>query len=119
MSGFRVSRAAVEDISEILEWSEEHFGADARSRYDALIRAALLHASADLADPRFKQRPEIGEGIKSWHLSNSVTRSRRERVKAPRHLLFCRDEDQLLGVGRVLHERMDPTQHVDPDTDWT
>ncbi|MEP9383325.1 type II toxin-antitoxin system RelE/ParE family toxin [Nocardioides sp. KR10-350] len=118
MSGFRVSRAAADDIGEILEWSEEHFGAAARVRYDALIRAALRHASSDRTDGRFKSRPEIGDGVKSWHLANSATQSRGERVKTPRHLLFCRDEDDLLAVGRVLHERMDPTLHVDPQTDW-
>ncbi len=89
MSGFRVSRAAADDIGEILEWSEEHLGAEARVRYDALIRAALRHASSDRADARFKQRPELG-----W-------------------------EGDLLAVGRVRHERMDPTLHVDLETDWT
>lgn len=94
------------------------FGAEASVRYDALIRAALRHASSDRADSRLKQRPELGDGVKSWHLANSTARSRGEQVKTPRHLLFCRDEDELLAVGRVLHERMDPTLHIDPEIDW-
>ena len=115
---FRLSQAALNDIDDILATSHREFGDQARRRYSALIAAALDHASRSPGAPMFKTRLELGPEILSWHLRDSVVRSSEERVKRPRHILYCRWEGELLAIGRVLHEVMDPRLHVDPDADW-
>lgn len=118
MSVFRLSRSAADDMLGVLEWSEEHFGAEARIRYGALILAAARHASESGGSSRFTNRPELGPDVLSWHLANSVLRSTGGKVKEPRHLMICRWDDSLLMVGRIFHEVQDPTLHFDPATDW-
>lgn len=41
MMSLRISTAARSDIAEVLSWSRDKFGDEARSRYEALIIAAL------------------------------------------------------------------------------
>lgn len=115
---FRLSEAADNDVEDILAWSEANFGLEAHHRYLRLLEAAVAHAAASRGSLLLKPRPELGEGVLSWHISHSVIRGGGQRVRTPRHILYCRWEGDVLAVGRVLHERMDPTQHVDPDTDW-
>jgi toxin ParE1/3/4 len=45
MAQIRLSRSADTDIFEILAWSQDRFGDEARRRYEALVVAALLHAA--------------------------------------------------------------------------
>jgi toxin ParE1/3/4 len=118
MARFRLSRSADEDILQILAWSQDRFGLEARLRYEALIVAALLHAADHQEGVGFRERPELGDGVLTWHLAHSVTRSRRGLVRRPRHLLVCRWDGEVLVVGRVLHDSMDPTLHLDPQVDW-
>jgi len=115
---FRLSGAADDDVEDILAWSEANFGLDAHHRYLRLLETAVAHAAASRDSLLLKARPELGEGVLSWHISHSVIRAGGHRVRTPRHILYCRWEGDVLAVGRVLHERMDPTLHVDPDTDW-
>jgi toxin ParE1/3/4 len=99
---YRLSHAADRDFKDILNWSEDHHDDAARDRYDALVVAALKHAAASRDSLQLKSRPELGEGIVSWHIVNSVSRSTGGRVKQPRHILYCRWEDDTLAVGRIL-----------------
>ncbi len=87
-------------------------------RYDALLEAALIHAAQRKDGVGFRPRPEVGAGVVSWHIANSVGRSAGEKVKSPRHVLYCRWEEDLLVVGRILGDVMDPALHVTPDVDW-
>ncbi len=43
----RLTGPAASDIAELLEWSEETFGTQARRRYEALIAAALKDVAQD------------------------------------------------------------------------
>lgn len=115
---FRLSAAADDDIEDILAWSESNFGLDAHNRYLRMLEAAVRHAAESRDSPLLKSRPELGEGVLSWHIRHSAVRTGGQRVMTPRHILYCRWEGDVLAVGRVLHERMDPTLHVDPETDW-
>ncbi|HPB73357.1 MAG TPA: hypothetical protein PLX71_10305, partial [Phycicoccus sp.] len=63
-------------------------------------------------------RPDLGDGVFAWHLARSRTHPRGRRVRNPRHFLICRREGDLLVVGRVLHDAMDLSQHVDPGGTW-
>lgn len=54
-----------------------------------------------------------------WRLAQSRGRSRDGNVRHPRHLLVCRREEEILVIGRVLHNAMDPQLHVAAGMDWT
>ncbi|QDP94844.1 type II toxin-antitoxin system RelE/ParE family toxin [Microlunatus elymi] len=111
---YRLTRAVQADIVSILAWSEEQFGEEARERYQALIAAAVRDAASN-PDPVGRiARPELGAEVFSWHLAQSRSRSRGGIVRRPRHFLICRREGEVLVVGRVLHDAMDPRRHVDP-----
>lgn len=61
-------------------------------------------------------RSELAPGLRSFHIRHSLQESSAQPVARPVHVIFYR-----LGVGRsleivrVLHERMEPRRHVDPD----
>lgn len=118
MSSYRLSRRARSDIIDILFWSADHFGADARERYRVLVDTAIKDIAADPTRAGSRARPELGDGVRSWHLRLGRDRSPTERVHEPRHFLIYRVEDGLVVIGRVLHEAMDLAAHVDPDTTW-
>lgn len=115
---FRLSASADLDVFEILQWSHEHFGEAARRRYEALITDAIIHAASSRGGVGFRVRPELGEGVVSWHLAVSAQRAAASRVRHPRHVLLCRWDGDVLVVGRILHESMDPSAHLDHRADW-
>jgi toxin ParE1/3/4 len=64
------------------------------------------------------RRPELGEGVFSWHFRQSRNRSSAGRVSRPGHFLTYRIDDDTVVIGRVLHDAMDLQRHLDPDTSW-
>jgi toxin ParE1/3/4 len=115
VAGYRLSHAAQADIISILAWSNEQFGSEARSRYEALIAAAIRDAASLRGDEAHAPRPELGDGVFSWHLSRSRIHTSGKPVHRPRHFLICRRDGDLLVIGRVLHDAMDLPQHVNPE----
>ena len=113
MVRYRLTHAAQSDVVSILAWSEEQFGAEARDRYRALIATAIRDAAARADDVGRVPRPELGEGVFAWHLSQSRTRSPGGVVRRPRHFLICRRDGDVLVIGRILHDAMDLRRHVD------
>lgn len=111
MGRYRLSLAAQDDIVAILAWSHERFGEEARRRYEALIVTAVRDAAARGDEVGATLRPELGEGVFSWHLALSRTRSPGGAVHRPRHVLLCRRDGDVLVVGRVLHDAMDLSRH--------
>ena len=75
MAGYRLTHAAQADIAEILAWSHEQFGEEARKRYEALIATAIRDAASRSDDGGHTFRPELGIGVFSWHLSRSRART--------------------------------------------
>lgn len=120
MLRYRLSAAAQADIAEILAWSHEQFGEDARLRYEALIMAALRDIAEQPERAGSLARPELGSGVRSWHLRLSRDRARGALgvVHKPRHFLIYRPESDLLVLGRVLHDAMELARHLDPRTSW-
>jgi toxin ParE1/3/4 len=112
---FRLSRAALNDIRAILAWSEEHFGEDARLRYEDLIVAGVTDAASNSVGRT--PRPQLGDGVFSWHLSQSRDHVAGRRVRQPRHFLLCRMHGDLLVVGRIMHDAMDYERQIDA-RDW-
>lgn len=118
MAGYRLTHAARDDIVSILAWSDERFGEEARMRYEALIATAIRDAASRSDDGGHVPRPELAEGVFSWHLSRSRARTPGGKVHRPRHFLICRHDGDTLVIGRVLHDAMDLRRHVDPGRTW-
>lgn len=118
MGRYRLTRTAQADIVEILAWSHEQFGEQARKRYQALIAAAIRDVGALTDDLGQTARPELGAGIFSWHLTRSRSHTRGGKVRRPRHFLICRRDGDVLVIGRVLHDAMGLRRHIDPCQPW-
>lgn len=120
MFRYRLSEAAQGDVLNILAWTHEQFGAAARLRYESLIVAALRDVASQPDRPGSLARPELGAGVRSWHLrlSRAHMKPGAGVVRRPRHFLVYRFEPGLVVVGRVLHDAMELARHLDPDTSW-
>jgi toxin ParE1/3/4 len=110
----RLSALADDDIVTILARTEETFGEAARLRYETLLAVCLRDIAIDPLRPGSAARPEIGEGVRTYHLRHGRARLHREvRVAKPRHFLLYRAlAPEFIGVGRVLHDAMDLPQHI-------
>lgn len=120
MLRYRLSEAAQGDVLGILAWTHEQFGEAARLRYEGLIVAALRDLASQPDRPGSLVRPELGAGVRSWHLrlSRHHVKPGVEFVRRPRHFLVYRCEPGLVVVGRVLHDAMELARHLDPDAPW-
>ncbi|WP_111721561.1 type II toxin-antitoxin system RelE/ParE family toxin [Homoserinimonas sp. OAct 916] len=118
MASYRLTRAAQADIISILAWSDEQFGDEARKRYESLIASAIRGAASSSGDAGHTPRPDLGDGVFSWHLSQSRTHVPGRVVHRPRHFLICRRDGEVLVIGRVLHDAMDLQRHVEPEWPW-
>ncbi|WP_301557786.1 type II toxin-antitoxin system RelE/ParE family toxin [Rhizobium sp. SSA_523] len=118
MAEIRLSFAAANDISEILATTREMFGQDASLRYERLIVTALRDLGSDCRRIGAVPRPEIGPDIWSYHLRHSRERARSDSglVRRPRHLILFRPiRADLVGIGRFLHDAMEPSRHLPSD----
>ena len=120
MARYRLSAAAQADIVAILAWTHEQFGEAARNRYESLVVAALRDIAIEPLRAGSIERPELGKGVRSWHLRLSRERARTKVgiVRRPRHFLIYRVEDDLVVIGRLLHDAMELATHLDPEESW-
>jgi toxin ParE1/3/4 len=120
MFRYRLSQAAQGDVLDILAWTHEQFGEAARLRYERLIVAALRDVASQPDRPGSLARPELGTGVRSWHLrlSREHMNPGMGVVRRPRHFLVYRTEPGLVIVGRVLHDAMELARHMGPDASW-
>lgn len=114
MARFRLSVLARADLAQILATSGERWGAEGRSRYAAILAAAMRKVAAEPEGPTSRDRGDIIPGIRSLHLRNTRTLDPETKVRRPAHVLYYR----VVGAGqaeivRVLHERMEPRRHLD------
>lgn len=115
MRTWRLSAEAVQDIIALLAYTVSHFGETARRRYEAL----LATTPRDIADEPERlgsiARPELGQGVRSYHLRYSRRRvpCNLGIVRRPRHLILYRVTDpRMVGIGRILHEGMELERHL-------
>lgn len=120
MLRFRLSDAAQTDVINILAKTHEQLGEVARLRYESLIVAALRDVATHSDRPGSIARPELGAGVRTWHLrlSRHHAAAGAGVVRRPRHFLVYRLAPALLVVGRLLHDVMDLAHQVDPETSW-
>ena len=120
MARFRLARPAQADLEQILATSTERWGNESRRRYAALLVAGMRHVAADPKSPLTRDRKDLLAGIRSLHLRH-VRRGRRAgSVKQPVHVIYYRVvQPDVVEIVRILHERMDPTRHLDAALDQT
>lgn len=111
----RLSATAREDIVDLLAWTTEQFGEQARLRYERLIATALNDLADDPQRVGSIDRAELGLHVRSYHLRHSRDRARDQNgiVRRPRHFLLYRvSPANVIGVGRVLHDAMELERHL-------
>lgn len=89
------SPAAISDLGDIWDYTAEQWGLDQAERYIDQIRDACDGLAIGERQGRIV---DAGEG----YLKYTVMR----------HLVFFREVDAGIAVIRVLHQRMDPDQHL-------
>ena len=113
-----LSAVALEDIEQTLAWTLERFGTGAVGRYRVLLKHAFHDLAVEPERAGSKGRPELGPGLRTYHLNFSRGRARLEgsAVKHPRHFIVYRRRDELtLEVVRVLHDARELERHVPGD----
>lgn len=118
MPRYVLAPVAERDIEQILAWSHEQFGEQARLRYEALLVRAIQDVVEDPDRAGSHERPEIAAVARTYHLRHSRDRVTRAsgRVSRPRHFLLYRvQSDGQVEIGRVLHESMDLPRHLPDD----
>jgi toxin ParE1/3/4 len=120
MLRYRLSDSAQADVIGVLAWTHDQFGETARLRYESLIVVALRDVAMQPDRPGSILRPELGAGVRSWHLRLSRDHAAPGTgvVRRPRHFLIYRLEPDLLLVGRVLHDAMELAQNLDRKASW-
>lgn len=113
MARYRLSEPAKSDLSTVLRASEAMHGVNARTRYRALLSAALRRISSDPFGHSTVDRSELIPGVRSFHIRHGRTSSDEARVADPVHVIFYRVvEPGVIEILRLLHERMEPSRHV-------
>ena len=113
MARFRLARPAQIDLANILATSAERWGTEGRRRYAAVLADAMRQVAAEPTGPLTKKRPDLRSGIRSFHVRHA-RRSEAARVRRPVHVLYYRvTQKGVIEIVRVLHERMEPSRHLD------
>ncbi|MGA2125029.1 MAG: type II toxin-antitoxin system RelE/ParE family toxin [Xanthobacteraceae bacterium] len=113
MARFRLSRLARADLAGILARSGDQWGPEMRRRYAAMIATALRQVASDPAGAATRDRSEILDGIRRFHLRHACVGDLGPRVKRPVHMIFYPAiRPGLVEIVRVLHERMEPSRHI-------
>jgi toxin ParE1/3/4 len=110
MARLRLSALAQADIAHVLSWTEQRRGDRARERYEQLLSSALRDLAVDPLRLGTVPRPELGEGVRSYHLRSA---RKQAGVARPRHLILYRISGaSTVEVGRVLHDAMELERHA-------
>ena len=113
MARYRLSGPAETDIAAILKISEQRHGREARTRYRALLTAAMRRVAANPEGPATVDCGDLWPGARRLHIRFSRSESPETPVANPVHVIFYRElRPGLIEIVRVLHERMDPIRHL-------
>lgn len=103
---FRVSHQTRLDIQEVLAWTYANFGEHQYKRYAGLIKQAMESIKADPTKLPAKERPEIHENARTFHIA-------RKGLRASHFFLFRVKDDHII-VDRFLHHSMELSNHLPP-----
>ena len=114
MARFRLARPAQIDLANILTTSAERWGADGQQRYAAVLADAMRQVADEPEGPLTKSRTDLRSGIRSFHVRYARRSADTAKVRRPVHVLYYRvAQEGVIEIVRVLHERMDPSRHLD------
>ena len=114
MPRLRISRPAKADLAYILATSAERWGADGRRRYAAILGSALRKVASDPEGLTTRDRADLLPGMRSFNLRSARSRDPKSKVRRPVHILYYRVvAPGLIELVRVLHERIEPSRHLD------
>jgi toxin ParE1/3/4 len=114
MARFRLARPAQIDLANILATSAERWGAEGRLKYAAVLADAMRQVAAEPHGPLTRKRPDLRSGVRSFHVRYARRSAEGARVRRPVHVLYYRvAEEGVIQIIRVLHERMEPSRHLD------
>ena len=112
MAGFRLSRPARVDLTDILATSADRWGIEGRRRYATMLARAMRKVAANPEGPTTRERSDLLPGIRSFHVRHARSDDPETKVRNPVHILYYRVvQDGLIEIIRVLHERMEPSRH--------
>lgn len=83
----RLAASAEADYGNILRWTAGHFGTQQARRYAETLQSAVEELTEGPDVPGFRDRPDIGAGIRILHVAR---RGRHGRHSAVPHLLRTR-----------------------------
>lgn len=110
MARFRLAPLAQDDLAQILATSMERWGLEGGRRYAALLAAGMRRVAAEPEGRATRDRTELSRGVRSFHPRHASD----AKVKAPVHVLYYRiARPGLVEIVRILHERMEPSRHID------
>jgi toxin ParE1/3/4 len=106
-------------LANILATSAERWGHEGRQRYAAVLADAMRQVAAEPGRPLTRTRPDLRSGIRSFHVRYARRSAEGGNVRRPVHVLYYRvAEEGVIEIIRVLHERMEPSRHLDePSTE--
>jgi toxin ParE1/3/4 len=110
-----ITPSATRDLDVTLEVSASDFGPQARRRYETLIERALGLLRSDPDALGSLDRPELGAGVRTFHLRFARGRASAAGVGRPRHLIVYESDDARVLILRVLHDAMDLARHLPGD----
>jgi toxin ParE1/3/4 len=114
MARFRLARPAQNDLANILATSAERWGIEGRQRYAAVLVAAMRQVAAEPEGPLTKKRPELRSGLRSFHIRYARSTPATAGVRRPVHVIYYRvAREGVIEIVRVLHEKMEPSRHLD------
>lgn len=114
MRRVRLTRAARNDIKRILRRSETEFGEVVRGRYKALLDQAISDLTADPDCHGVKSIDAVRNGYFIYHIKWAKRSISGPSIKRPRHLLvFWIDDDNVIVVAAVVHERELLKRHLE------
>lgn len=109
-STVRLSAAAEADYRQILRWTVENFGSAQARSYAAALSSALKALSVGPGIIGIKERPEIGDNIRTLHVARNGRKGR--------HFVMFRvgsiQGRNVIDVLRLLHDSMDLEQQLPP-----
>ncbi|MGE0040618.1 MAG: type II toxin-antitoxin system RelE/ParE family toxin [Vicinamibacterales bacterium] len=119
MARFRLARPAELDLASILATSAERWGRDGQRRYAVVLADAMRQVADDPKGPLTRSRAELRAGVRSFHVRSAHRSAEAAKVRKPVHVLYYRvAEPGVIEIVRVLHDRMDPSRHLEhPQSD--
>jgi toxin ParE1/3/4 len=114
MPRFRIAQPAQSDLAGILMTTAERWGTDGRRRYARLLAAAMRAVAANPEGPLTQARNELSPGLRSFHVRHTRVNTAQAKVKKPVHVLYYRAIlPGVIEIVRVLHERREPSRHLE------